>query len=109
MIRVSIKRNKQKSIVEYRVTGHSGYDECGRDIVCSAVSTLSQAVIIGLEKVAGIAPKYWIKDGDLHCIIPPLDVKNRREADLLLDTMYHTLISIKQSYPENISISEMEV
>lgn len=77
--------------------------------MCSAVSTLSQAVIIGLEKVAGIAPKYWIKDGDLHCIIPPLDVKNRREADLLLDTMYHTLISIKQSYPENISISEMEV
>ncbi len=109
MIIVNVKRNKQKSIVEYRVTGHANYGEYGKDVVCSAVSVLSQAVIIGLTKAVGIKPEYSIKDGDLHCIIPPLRDQKRREADLLLDTMIYTLDSIKSSYPENISIYEVEV
>ena len=109
MIRVSITRNKQNCIVEYRVTGHAGYDDHGRDVVCSAVSTLAQAVIIGLERVVDIKPGYSVEGGSLCCTIPPLDVLKRREVDILLDTMFHTLLSIKQSYPENISISEMEV
>jgi uncharacterized protein YsxB (DUF464 family) len=109
MIEIEIKRNRQNSIIEYRVTGHAGYDEYGRDVVCSAVSTLAQAVIIGLEKVAGIKPKYSIANGDLHCIVPPLDSGRRREADILLDTMFHALMSIRDSYPGYVSISEMEV
>jgi uncharacterized protein YsxB (DUF464 family) len=109
MIEIEIKKNKQNSIIEYRVTGHAGYDEYGRDVVCSAVSALAQAVIIGLENVVGIKPKYSIANGDLHCLVPTLDSLKRREADILLDTMFHALKSIKDSYPENISISEMEV
>jgi hypothetical protein len=109
MITVCVKRDKKNSIVEYRITGHADYDEYGRDVVCSAVSVLAQSVIIGLTRSVGIKPEYSMDGGNLYCILPPLDYKKRKEADLLLDTMFYTLESIKQSYPGNISIFETEV
>jgi hypothetical protein len=109
MITAYVKRDNKKSVVEYRITGHANCGEYGRDVVCSAVSVLAQAIIIGLTKTMGIKPDYSIDGGDLYCAIPPLDEKRRREADLLLDTMFYTLKSIRDSYPENISIFETEV
>ena len=109
MIRISVKRDKRNRIVEYRVTGHAGYDEYGRDVVCSAVSAIAQAAIIGLVKVAGIEAEYSIDGGDLYCAVPHLEGQRRREADLLLDTMFYTLESIRDGYPGNILISETEV
>lgn len=109
MIRVDIKRDDQNNIVEYKVTGHAGYDKRGRDIVCSAVSVLVQASIIGLTKVANVKVEYSTGDGKLHCIIPPLEQRSRREANLLLDTMFYALEDISENYPGNVVISEMEV
>ena len=37
-------------ITGYKVSGHAGYSEEGSDIVCSAVSALTQAPLLGLEK-----------------------------------------------------------
>lgn len=109
MIIISIKRDNKNSVIEYSVTGHADFAEHGRDVVCSAVSTLAQAAIIGLTKTMGIKPDYTIEEGELYCVIPPLDQRRRQQADLLLDTMVYTLESIRESYPENISIRELEV
>ncbi|MGI6704131.1 MAG: ribosomal-processing cysteine protease Prp [Clostridia bacterium] len=109
MIKVCVKRDKQNSIVEYRVTGHAGYDAHGRDVVCSAVSVLAQAAVIGLTRVVGIEVDYSIDDGDLYCVIPSLKGDSRREADLILDTMFYTLENIREGYPGNILITETEV
>ncbi len=110
MIRIYVKRDKENNIVEYKVTGHAGYDKHGSDIVCSAVSALTQASIIGLIKVAGISVDYSVdSDGALHCIIPPLRRRRRREANILLDTMFYALGDIEKNYPGNVLISETEV
>jgi uncharacterized protein YsxB (DUF464 family) len=34
-------------ITGYKVSGHAGYSEEGSDIVCSAVSALTQAPLLG--------------------------------------------------------------
>lgn len=33
----------------FTITGHAGYDVMGKDIVCAAVSALSQTCVISLE------------------------------------------------------------
>ena len=33
--------------------GHSGFSKKGQDIICAAVSTIMQALIIGIEKING--------------------------------------------------------
>lgn len=50
MIKVELIHKKDK-LFGFKVYGHSGYDISGRDIVCAAVSSITQSVIIGLNKV----------------------------------------------------------
>ena len=42
MVSVDLFRNRQGMITGYKVSGHAGYSEEGSDIVCSAVSALTQ-------------------------------------------------------------------
>ena len=37
----------------FTITGHAGYDVMGKDIVCAAVSALSQTCVISLEILIG--------------------------------------------------------
>lgn len=109
MIKVKIKKDKNSHIVEYRVYGHAGFDEYGKDILCSAVSALTQAVIIGLKEVAGIEINYSVSGDVLRCSLPPLEEHKRREADILLNTMRLALDNIRTSYPSNLTVIEEEV
>ena len=50
MVQVDIFKDKQGMINGYKVSGHAGYAEEGMDIICSAVSALTQAPLLGLER-----------------------------------------------------------
>ena len=43
MVSVDLFKNRQGMITGYKVSGHAGFAEEGSDIVCSAVSALTQA------------------------------------------------------------------
>ena len=63
---------KQKGNIKgYVISGHSGYAEEGSDIVCSAVSSLSQMVCVGLENVLNLNPiiKIENKNAFLSCFL----------------------------------------
>ena len=61
MINITVVKSNSK-IITIQATGHSGYAEEGQDIVCAAVSTLTQALINGLVEVVKISPKYVIDE-----------------------------------------------
>lgn len=44
MITIRVSENREEKSVKLSVTGHSGYGEYGKDIVCSAVSILTYTV-----------------------------------------------------------------
>ena len=41
-------------ITGFSCSGHSGYAEEGSDIVCAAISALTQGAVIGLKEVIGL-------------------------------------------------------
>ena len=45
---------QDKALTGIESRGHSGYSRRGSDIVCAAVSTLMQALILGLEDIAQV-------------------------------------------------------
>lgn len=93
-----------------RVGGHSGFDEAGRDIVCSAVSAIVQTTIIGLKDVVGIEPLYEQKSGLADLKMPSgLSPDIGKEAGILLETMLLGLKSIELGYGEYITIRERKV
>ena len=46
------------------ITGHAGYAEPGKDIVCAAVSALTQAFIASIEELTQDKIKYDISVGN---------------------------------------------
>ncbi len=108
MINIEIQR-KNNIITGFKVTGHAGYKKHGEDIVCSAVSVLTQTALIGLDKIANIVFEYDIKDGYLWCRIS--DTKSEIQelkSSAILETMYEGLKNIESSYRKYIRLLEKE-
>ena len=88
MTKVQIFKDEH-NITGFVVTGHSGYAEAGSDIVCSAISSLSQMVCVGLENVLNLNPNIIIdeKKAYLKCVLPKDIAKDVNEkAQVLLRT-----------------------
>lgn len=78
--------------------------------MCAAVSAVAQTAVIGLTDVAGLSPEYRQQDGFLQCILPAgLSDKDRKTAEIVLQTMLAGLKSIQCGYSDFISIEEREV
>ncbi|NLY43667.1 MAG: ribosomal-processing cysteine protease Prp [Clostridiaceae bacterium] len=118
MIIVEIYRNKMNDIEKFVIRGHSGYARAGSDIVCAAVSSVSQAAVLGLTEVLGLKIGLKIEEDSgfkgsgpyLECILPSdLDSNFREKANILLQTMFLTIKSIEEQYSEYVQILEQEV
>lgn len=78
------------------VDGHAGYAETGNDIVCAAVSALSQGLIHSLDALTDDSISYTLADGhiDIHC-------KNLSErGKLLIDSFFIAVSDIQLTYGE---------
>lgn len=94
----------------FHCSGHAEYAEPGEDILCSAVSALTQTALLGITEVAGISAGYAVNDGELHCVVDrDATPEQCRDADLLLHTLEQGLHSIDKSYPGYLKIDSEEV
>jgi len=110
MIQVNVTRDHGGNVLKYQVTGHAQAAEPGEDVVCAAVSVLSQTTILGLYKVAHIKVSYEIKAGYLVCEMPQeLTPEERIKANMLLETMVLGIKNLMVSYSEYITLHDKEV
>lgn len=105
MINIRLVR-KNNNFIKLEVCGHSGYDILGRDIVCAAVSTIAQSVIIGLEKVICKDFYYRIdnKNASVFVDISRYDKGNISKAQILLNTFKYTIDSLILDYGKYIKM-----
>lgn len=110
MINILVSRDSRGNICCLKVGGHSGYDEAGQDIVCSAVSAIVQTAVMGLTEVVGIEPLYHQKSGLADLKIPSgLPDDQIKGIGIVLETMLLGLKSIELGYSEYITIRERKV
>ena len=110
MIDVDILRSGGETY-GFTCTGHADYDEYGRDIVCSAVSAITQTCILGLTKVVKIDAGISVDDDNgIVCILDrDTDKARLQQAQLLFDTLVQGLSSIESAYPNTLNIKHREV
>ena len=109
MIYINIKK-KGKYIQTIEAVGHSGYAESGKDIVCSAVSTLMQSLILGLEKVLKITPEVEMDENTPIIKVQvclDMDDDMMSHVQVLMKSTRLGLKDIADSYPKFIKIKEM--
>ena len=107
MINVSVyKKNSQ--IVTLEVVGHSGYAESGKDIVCSAVSAISETAALGLEKVLNLAANIVVDEKTplLKIDLSALSASEIKKAQTIMQTAYLGLKEVASGYKKYIKIKE---
>lgn len=90
--------------------GHAGGKRIrGYDLVCCAVSALTQTGVNALEAVAGVTPDVKVSDGFLRCCLPDgLDPQAQERAQIVLRTVMTGLKDIQKIYPNLVRIQQEE-
>ena len=97
----------QQRLTGFKVQGHSGYAFEGQDIVCAAVSALTQTILNGLKSVQRL-PMVSVLDDKKAFLEAILSDKASNEeiekAQTLLQTLLEGLQAIEQQYPKYVHV-----
>jgi len=86
------------------ILGHANYDEYGKDIVCSAVSSIVLTSVEAVAKFDETAIDINQKENKLDIIINKSDdITNK-----LIENMLNCLKEVEKKYPKNIKITNKE-
>lgn len=99
MIKVSVLKAKD-NYQKIMILGHAMYDDYGKDIVCSAVSSV---VTTSINAVLSFDEKAltYLKEKDGLSID---NIKKDKTTQTLIQNMMNLLNELAQSYPKNIEI-----
>ncbi|MBR2833068.1 MAG: ribosomal-processing cysteine protease Prp [Bacilli bacterium] len=99
MIKINVKKENNK-ITNINITGHAMYDVIGKDIVCSAVSSIVITTINGILSIDDKAIEYEKSNNGLQ--IKDIDFDDVTQK--LLNNMIELLEELSNQYKENIEI-----
>ena len=102
MIKIQINKtnNKYSSLL---VSGHSNYDEHGKDIVCAGVSAVVTGGLNALINENKNKISYRVNDGYVN--VDVLYIEDNK-LQLIIDVMVIQLRTIEESYKKYVKISE---
>ena len=80
------------------VSGHAEYAEHGKDIVCAAISTLSQVFVASVEELTAAKIKTAQTSGYMEIVIE----ESTERAQVLLDSFLLGCRMIADQYPDNV-------
>ena len=105
MITVKIKRNSENEIISFELNGHAGYSSSGKDIVCAAVSAVTNMVLIGLGEELALPLNFKKGEGGyLKCELGNVSADKMRLAQFLLSCMVIEYRDIEDNYGKYIKV-----
>ena len=99
MIKVRITKDQDiyKKVV---ITGHAKYDDYGKDIVCSAASSIVTTTINGILSLNKDSLSYENSAKGLFITINSSD----ETTQTLVDNMINLLKELEENYPTNVNV-----
>ncbi len=78
----SVQPVHEGGFVELSVSGHALFDAKGRDILCAAISALSQTMVRSIEVIGGISQEYRRGEGVLSTRIAHSTLEDEKKNSL---------------------------
>ena len=82
------------------ISGHAGYAEPGKDIVCAAVTALTQTLIQSIENLTDDKIEYRISPGKAEIEYRNLSEKSKT----LVDSFFVGICLIAEEFPEHVKV-----
>lgn len=95
MIKVNVTKDR------IRVSGHAGYEEAGKDIICASVSGIITTTINAVIRLDESAIEYKEQEGMVQIDI----IKHNSITDTLILNMVELLKELEKEYSKYIKIS----
>ena len=94
MIKVVLEKNK------IEISGHAGFDDYGKDIVCASVSSIVITTINNVLDIDKDSILYEDNDNKIKIEI----IKDNEIVNKLINNMILLLENLEKDYPKNIKI-----
>jgi uncharacterized protein YsxB (DUF464 family) len=105
MTRVEIVKDQNNNITSFRVEGHTGFDDIGKDIVCAGVSAITQTTLAGLMQYLEQKPVFKQAKGRLTCnLADGLSEEDNVKAQVILGTMELGLREMEHQYGDFVRL-----
>ncbi len=88
-------------------TGHTGYAESGKDILCASISSILQSGALGLKKVLKLNPKI-VNTVDGYILIELPIKQNLQSAQVLFLTMLESIKDLQSGYSDYIKLEVID-
>ena len=104
MTNISFSRKNGK-IIRFRISGHTGKAEAGKDVLCAAISSVAQATALGLTEVLNLNIYLKIDDGFMEVKLNEDHLENEF-AQILLETCMKSLKEIVKNEKKFVKLEE---
>ena len=105
MIKAVFYRNQDFDVTGFSISGHAGFDDYGKDIVCAAVSAMSSLVVNTLEEIFHCGGSLKADhSGELFYSLPCSKTSDKSALGVLNGFLLQ-LEDYAAQYPKNIKIS----
>jgi hypothetical protein len=84
---------KNQLFIGFEVSGHTGKDVYGKDLLCAQISTVAQLAVVGVKDVAKVNNFSQISDGYLKVMVSEKD-SEKNEIQFLFDLCLKSFKSI---------------
>ena len=94
----------------FQAVGHADFADYGEDIVCAAVSVLTQTAVLGLKEVIGVDCLVDMDEqrGSLLCLLPDeLQEQDWNQAQLILKVLHIGLLATEKDYGNYVRVKEV--
>ena len=107
MTNITIYKSNDLNI-GFKVFGHSGYDDAGKDIVCAGISALTINFINSVEEF--MDDRFVVTTNEEDGVIDfKFEETPSSESQVLIDSLVLGLENLEQDYKDFISIEFQEV
>ncbi len=99
MIQVNVVKEKSK-VRKITILGHALYDDYGKDIVCSACSSIVTTTVNGLLALDKDSISYLVSKKGMSITVKSDD----KTTQVLIHNMVSLLKELEKNYPENVEV-----
>ncbi len=104
MVKVKIE-SSNKAITRIIISGHAGYDEKGKDLVCAAVSSIAVGTLNALDELTKDDCELILTDDQVMIIVK----RNEHDSQMIIKTLIIQIKTLQESYPNYLKIIQTEV
>lgn len=102
MTAVKLLKTASDRLYGYEVSGHTGFAEAGKDIVCSALSFLSITCANALESVAEKKPSVILHEKQGHLVVKLREIDLTEQTDIIFKVFKQGISDLSAEYPQYI-------